>query len=130
MAIPEKLQQTSDQLGVESGVLSIPFLYKEDIEVKQRNVVITQTLLSGSNSLIFGHPVNGQFGVATSMGGSQIVLGQAGSNVTIELMRRAYEFREVADFQRGNIQNVDISQGFIQLGNVTVKNILLEHSSK
>ena len=130
MTIPEKLQQTSDQLGTESGVLSIPFIYKEDIKLKQRNVVVTQLLLSGSNSLILGHPVNGKLGVATGMGGGQIVLGSSGSNVTIELMRRAYEFKEVADFERGNIQNVDISQGFIQLGNVTVKNILLEHSSK
>ena len=130
MAIPEKLQQTSDQLGTESGILSIPFIYRENIGLKQRNGVILQTLTSGSNSFIFGHPVNGKMGIATAMGGSQVVMGLSGSTVTTELMRRAYEFRSVQDFERGTITNLDISQGFIQLGNVTVKNILLEHKSK
>lgn len=127
---PEKLQQVNDEIGQQPETASIPFIYVEGMKTKIRNVKILQNTLSGSNSCIFGHPINGKLGVATGLGGGQIVFGQSGSNVVIELMKRAYEWKSKGDFEKGNIQNLDISQGFLQLGNVTLKNILLEHKTK
>ena len=127
---PEKLQQVNDEIGQQPETASIPFIYIEGIKAKIRNVQISQNTISGSNSFIFGHPVNGKFGVATALGGGQIVFGQSGSNIVIELMRRSYEWKSKVDFERGTIQNLDNSQGFLQLGNVTLKDMLLEHKTK
>src|SRR3990167_8238408 len=123
---PEKLQQVGDEIGEQPNISSIPFIYIENAKLKLRNVYVTQNLVSGSNSFIFGHPVNGRFGVATALGGGQVVFGQSGTNVTTDLIKRSYEWKTNADFQRGTkSDNIDISQGFIQLGNVTIKNIYL-----
>ena len=131
MAIPEKLQQTSDELGSDVSTLAIPFLYIENLKIKQRNFVVKQLLTSGSNSFILGHPVNGILGVATGLGGGQIVLGQSGTNIETELIRRRYDWDNKDELSKGTkSDNIDIEQGFIQLGNVTVKNIYLEHKSK
>lgn len=127
----EKLQQTADELGQEPDLASIPFIYTEGMKLKLRQILVTQNLLSGSNSFILGHPVNGVLGVATGLGGGQIVLGQSGANVITELVRRSYDWRTADDFDRGTkSENVDTSQGFIQMGNVTIRNILLEHKTK
>ena len=127
---PEKLQQVNDEIGQQPETASIPFIYIEGMNVKLRNVQISQNSISGSNSLIAGHPINGILGVANGLGGGQIVCGQSGSNVMIDLMKRAYEWKSKGDFERGTIQNLDVSQEFLQLGNVTLKNILLEHKTK
>lgn len=127
---PEKLQQTTDEIGDEPETQSIPFIYIEGVKVKLRNVVITQNLSEGSNSFLLGHSTNGILGTATALGGSQIVLGATTDPVTIELVRRSYEWKAEGDFKRGIKTNVDITQGFLQLGNVTVRNILLEHKTK
>jgi len=88
-------------------------------------------VVSGSNSLIAGHSINGKIGIANGLGGGQIVVGQSGSNVSIELLRRSYEWKKQEDFDRGTkSDNIDTSQGFIQLGNVTIKNIYLTHKTK
>jgi len=127
----EKLQQTSDELGEESSLQTIPFIYPEGMKIKIRQVYVTQNVISGSNSFILGHPTNGKLGVATGLGGGQIVLGQSGANVTTELIKRSYEWKTQDDFNRGTkTDNVDTSQGFIQMGNVTVKNILLRHKTQ
>ena len=131
MAIPEKLQQTSDELGDESNTLTIPFIYLKKLKVKQRNFVVEQTLISGSNSFILGNATNGKLGVATGLGGGQIVLGQSGDIVTTELVRRRYDWDNRTELEKGiKSTNIDINSGMIQLGNVTVKNIYLEHKSK
>ena len=127
---PEKLQQVNDEIGQQPETVSIPFIYVEGMKAKIRNVRILQNTISGSNSFIFGHPTNGKFGTATALGGGQIVFGQSGINVSIELMKRAYEWKTKDDFEKGTIQNLDTSQGFLQLGNVTLKNMLLEHKTK
>ena len=127
---PEKLQQVGDEIGEQPSISSIPFIYIEKSKLKLKNVEIKQNLISGSNSFIFGHPVNGRFGVAIALGGSQIVFGQSGSNITIELVKRSYEWKTKDDFERGTkSDNIDISQGFIQLGNITLKNIYLTHKT-
>ena len=127
----EKLQQVNDEIGEQPSVSSIPFIYIEGVKVKIKDVRITQNTVSGSNSFIFGHPTNGKFGVANGLGGGQIVFGQSGSNVETELMKRAYLWNSTSDLQRGTkSDNINISQGFIQLGNVTIRNISLEHKSK
>ena len=129
--ISEKLQQTADELGEQPETLSIPFVYVEGMKLKLRNIQVKQTLQSGANSFILGHPVNGRLGVAIAMGGGQIVLGQSGTTTVIDIVKRSYEWKTPEDFQRGNVSsNVDVSQGFLQLGNVAVKNILLEHKTK
>src|SRR3990167_9975750 len=131
MAIPEKLQQTSDELGESPSVISIPLLYIEDVKIKQMNFVVLQNTLSGSNSFILGHGISGRLGVATGLGGGQIVLGQSGSNVEIEIIRRRYDWDSKKELEKGTRSpNMNINQGFLQLGNVTVKNIYLEHKVK
>ena len=128
---PEKLQQVNDEIGQQPETASIPFIYVEGIKTKIRQVRILQNTVSGSNSFIFGHPINGKFGVAIGLGGGQIVFGQSGSDVSIELMKRSYEWKTKDDFDKGTkSDNVDTSQGFLQLGNVTLKDILLEHKTK
>ena len=128
---PEKLQQVGDEIGEQPDVSSIPFIYIENAKLKLRNAQIFQNLLSGSNSFILGHLINGKLGVATGLGGGQIVLGQSGTNIVIELMKRSYEWKTTADLERGTkTQNIDISQDFIQLGNVTIKDIYLTHKTK
>ena len=127
---PEKLQQVNDEIGQQPETASIPFIYIEGMKVKTRNVQILQNTISGSNSLIAGHPINGIVGTAIGLGGGQIVVGQSGTTVQIEMMRRAYEWKSKGDFEKGTFQNLDISQGFLQLGNVTLKDILLEHKTK
>ena len=125
---PEKLQQVNDEIGDSPSVSSIPFIYIESAELKLRNVQVRENLVSGSNSLIAGHPINGIVGTAIGLGGGQIVVGSSGSNVEIDLVKRSYEWKSTTDFQRGTkSDNIDVSQGFIQLGNVTIKNISLEH---
>ena len=127
----EKLQQTSDELGDEPSLQAIPFIYVEGMKLRLRQVYVTQNVISGSNSFILGHPTNGKLGVATGLGGGQIVLGQSGSNVTTELIKRSYEWGTKNEFDRGTkTDNVDTQQGFIQMGNVTVRNIRLEHKTK
>ena len=126
----EKLQQTTDEIGSDPDVQSIPFIYIEGMKLKLRGVNVKATIQSGSNSLLLGHPVNGIIGTATALGGSQVVLGQTVDPVTIDLVRRSYEWVTKVDFERGTKTNLDDSQGFLQLGNVTVKNILLEHKTK
>lgn len=131
MTIPEKLQQTSDELGSDVTTLAIPFLYIEPLKIKQRNFVVQQNTISGSNSFILGHPVNGKLGIATGLGGGQIVLGQSGDNIVIELIRRRYDWNNRDELAKGTkSDNINTDMGFIQLGNVTVKNIYLEHKSK
>lgn len=126
----EKLQQTSDELGTEPNVIQIPMLQLEKVKIKQRNFVVKQTLVSGSNSHIYGHPVNGKYGVAIGLGGGQIVYGQSGIEVTIELIRRRYDWDSRLELEKGaKSGNIDISQGFLQLGNLTIKNISLEHKN-
>lgn len=126
----EKLQQTSDELGTEPNVIQIPMLQLEKVKIKQRNFVVKQTLVSGSNSHIYGHPVNGKYGVAIGLGGGQIVYGQSGIEVTIELIRRRYDWDNRLELEKGaKSGNIDISQGFLQLGNLTIKNISLEHKN-
>ena len=75
---PEKLQQVNDEIGQQPETASIPFIYIEGMKVKTRNVQILQNTISGSNSLIAGHPVNGIVGIAIGLGGGQIVVGQYG----------------------------------------------------
>lgn len=131
MTTLEKLQQTSDELGDEPSVLQIPMLHKQNLKVILKNIVVKQTSTSGSNSFIWGHPTNGVLGIANGLGGGQIVLGQSGTNIEIELIRRSYLWNNKEEFEKGEkSDNVDISQGFIQLGNVTIKNIYLSHKSK
>ena len=128
---PEKLQQVNDEIGQQPETSSIPFIYIEGKKVKLRNVQISQNTITGSNSFILGHPVNGKLGIATGLGGGQIVFGQSGSNIVIELMKRSYEWKTKEDFDKGTkSDNLDIQQGFLQIGNVTLKNILLEHKTK
>ena len=128
---PEKLQQVGDEIGEQPNISSIPFIYIENAKLKLRNVYVTQNLVSGSNSFIFGHPINGKFGIATGLGEGQIVFGQSGVNVTTDLIKRSYEWRTTADFDKGiKSTNMDTSQGFLQLGNVTIKNIYLTHKTK
>ena len=128
---PEKLQQVGDEIGEQPNISSIPFIYIENAKLKLRNVYVTQNLVSGSNSFIFGHPINGKFGIATGLGGGQIVFGQSGVNVQTDLVKRSYEWRTSADFDKGiKSANMDTSQGFLQLGNVTIKNIYLTHKTK
>ena len=128
---PEKLQQVNDEIGQQPETAAIPFIYIEGMKAKIRNVQIFQNTISGSNSFIFGHSVNGKFGVATALGGGQIVFVQSGSNVLVELMKRSYEWKSKGDFEKGKrSDNMDISQGYLQLGNVTIKNMLLEHKTK
>ena len=131
MAIPEKLQQTSDQLGTESSVIQIPQLSIAKIKIKQRNFVVIQTNASGSNSFILGHPINGKLGIANGMGGSQIVLGSSGGTFSTEIIRRRYDWNSRKEFELGSkSDNIDISQDMLQLGNITVKNIYLNHKSR
>ena len=73
---PEKLQQVNDEIGQQPETASIPFIYIEGMKAKLRNVQILQNTISGSNSFIFGHPVNGKFGIANGFGGGQIVFWQ------------------------------------------------------
>mgnify|MGYP001560415859 CR=1 FL=1 len=127
---PEKLQQVNDEIGGQPNLASIPFIYIEGKKLKLRNIQISQNTISGSNSFILGHPVNGKLGIANGLGGGQIVFGQSGSNVVIELMKRSYEWKSKVDFEKGTVQNLDISQGFLQIGNITLKNMLLEHKTK
>src|SRR3990167_5587772 len=127
-SFPEKLQQTTDEIGDSPDLASIPFIYVEGMRLKLRGISANQTLISGSNSFILGHEINGVLGVATGLGGGQIVLGQSGSNVTIPFVQRSYQWKTNDDFNRGTkTDNVDTSQNFIQLGNVTVGDILIEH---
>lgn len=131
MVIAEKLQQTSDELGSETSILQIPFLNKEKVIIKQRNFVVIQTVKSSSNSFILGHPTNGKMGVANGLGGSQIVLGATSGDVTNEVIRRRYDWETQDDFNRGTrSDNIDIRNDAIQLGNVIVRNIFIEHKSK
>ncbi len=128
---PEKLQQVNDQIGPNADVHSIPFIYINNMKVRLKNVVIKTNKVGGSNSFIFGHPVNGVLGVANGLGGSQIVLGDTTGSVTQEFLRRSYIWNGQGEFDKGTKSaNVDTSQGFLQLGNVTVKNISLEHKTK
>ena len=127
---PEKLQQTADELGAAPDVQDIPFIYVSGVKIKLRNVEVIQTILEGSNSFILGHPVNGVFGVTTGLGGGQVVLGLTIDPIVTTLIKRSYTWDTTTDFERGKITNVDISQGFLQLGNVSVKNLLLEHKTK
>jgi len=126
----EKVQQTTDEIGRDPDVQSIPFIYIEGFPLKLRAVSITSSNNSSSNSFLFGHPVNGILGTANGLGGGQIVFGETTGAVRIELVKRSYEWRTREDFKRGSITNLDISQGYLQLGNVTVKDILLEHKEK
>lgn len=127
----QKLQQTSDEIGGQPTIASIPFVYIEGVKVKLRGIQVFQNYLGNSNSFILGHPTNGQLGVANGLGGGQIVLGDSGGSVQITVLKRSYDWKDISDFQRGTkTDNVDISQGFLQLGNITVKNILLEHKTK
>ena len=128
--IPEKLQQTTDEIGIEPETQSIPFVYVEDFKLKLRDVVVTQTQLNSSNSFLLSHPTNGVLGVADGLGGSQIVLGFTTGSTTIEIIRRSYDWKTQDDFGKGTKTNLDTSQGSLQLGNVTVKDILLEHKTK
>ena len=128
---PEKLQQVGDEIGEQPSVSSIPFIYIENSKLKLRNTYVTQNLVSGSNSFIIGHSVNGKLGVAIGLGGGQIVLGQSGVNVVTELIKRSYEWKTKDDFDKGTkSDNIDTSQGFLQLGNITIKNIYLAHKTK
>ena len=128
---PEKLQQVNDEIGQQPETASIPFIYIEGIKLKLRGISVKQNLLTGSNSFILGHPTNGKLGIANGLGGGQIVLGQSGTSQITDLVKRSYEWRTKEDFEKGTkSDNIDISQGFIQLGNVSVKNILLEHKTK
>lgn len=127
---PEKLQQTTDEIGPNPDTQAVPFIYTENSKLRQKNVVMIKRLLDSSNSFILGHDVNGILGTATGLGGSQIVLGATTGTVAIEIVRRAYIWTSSGDLDRGTKTNVDTSQGFIQLGNVTVKNISLEHKTK
>lgn len=127
----EKLQQSTDEIGGSPNTASIPFIYIEGQKVKLRNIQIFQKYTGNSNSFIWGHPINGVFGITVGMGGSQVVFGDSGGTTTIELLKRSYDWKSKADFARGTkTENIDIQQGFLQLGNVTVKNILLEHKIK
>ena len=127
---PEKLQQVNDEIGQQPETASIPFIYIEGLKLRLRQVKIQQNTITGSNSFILGHSTNGVLGVANGLGGGQIVLGQSGSNVVIDLVKRSYEWNTKDDFERGKMENLDVSQGFLQLGNVTVKNLFLEHKTK
>src|SRR3990167_11490865 len=98
---PEKLQQVGDEIGEQPNISSIPFIYIENAKLKLRNVYVSQNLLSGSNSFIFGHPTNGKFGVATGLGGGQIVFGQSGSNVITEVVRRRYDWETTGELSTG-----------------------------
>src|SRR3990167_7618909 len=98
---PEKLQQVGDEIGEQPSVSSIPFIYIENTKLKLRGVQISQKSISGSNSLIAGHPTNGIVGVAVGLGGGQIVVGQSGTDVTTELMSRNYEWKTATDLERG-----------------------------
>src|SRR3990167_7955364 len=127
---PEKLQQVGDEIGEQPSVSSIPFIYIEGKKSSTHNAVILETLLDSSNSYIIGHDVNGIMGAGfTGIGGGDLVIeSSSDSPTTFELMRRSYSWNSERDFQKGTkSDNVDISQGFIQLGNVTIKDILLEH---
>lgn len=132
MAIPEKLQQTSDQLGTESSVIQIPQLSIAKIKVKQRNFVVIQTNASGSNSYILDHETNGKMGSGfNGMGGSALGLDVQGSTFATEIIRRRYDWNSRKEFEQGSkSDNVDISQDILQLGNITVKNIYLNHKSR
>lgn len=128
---PEKLQQVADQIGVNPNIHPLPFFYIEGIQLKLKNVVMSKKILNSSNSFIFGHLINGKLGVATGLGGGQIVLGNTVGDTIIETIRRTYIWNSLGDFNKGSkSQNLDTSQGFIQLGNVIVKNISLEHKTK
>ncbi len=127
---PEKLQQTTDEIGPNPDTQAVPFIYVENTKLRLKNVVINKTLSGSSNSLILGHDTNGVLGVANGVGGGQIVFGITAGDVKIEILRRAYGWKSLGDFNKGTRTNVDTSQGFIQLGNVTVKNISLEHKTK
>ena len=128
---PEKLQQVNDEIGQQPETSSIPIIYVEATKLKKRQVKIIQNTISGSNSLIAGHPTNGIIGTATGLGGGQIVAGQSGTTIEIDLMKRSYEWKTKDDFGRGTkSDNIDTSQGFLQLGNVTLKDMLLEHKTK
>ena len=125
---PQKLQQVADELGTEAKDLALWQTFKESLKLKQRNFVVEQTDDSTSNSFILSHDTNGILGTATGLGGSQIVLGETTGSVTIELIRRRYDWDNKDEFLKGNkSKNIDINQGFLQLGNVTVKNISLGH---
>ena len=125
---PQKLQQTSDELGTEAKELLISQLNKAEFKIKLRNFVVETTDSSSSNSLILGHPTNGVLGVANGLGGSQIVLGSTTGDVTIEIIRRRYDWDSSVEFKKGTKStNIDIKQGFIQIGNISLRNISLEH---
>jgi len=125
---PEKLQQTSDELGTEAKDSLIALLSKENIQIKQINFVVQQTDNSASNSFLLGHATNGILGTATALGGGSLVLGSTSGSVTVELIRRRYDWNTENDFEKGSkSRSVDTSQGFLQLGNVTIKDISLEH---
>ncbi len=127
---PEKLQQTTDEIGPNPDTQAIPFIYIENSKLRLKNVTIRKTISGSSNSMIFGHDTNGIMGVANGLGGGQIVLGITAGDVKIEILKRAYIWSSLGDLNKGTKTNVDTSQGFIQLGNVTVKNISLEHKTK
>ena len=127
---PEKLQQTTDEIGPNPDVQSLPFIYVENPKIKLKNLIVTKKSIGSSNSFILGHPINGILGTANGIGGSQILLGSTSGDVNIELIRRAYLWNSKKDFEKGTITNLDVSQGFLQLGNVSVKNIALEHKTK
>ncbi len=126
----EKLQKGLDEVGEEPSVHSIPFIWVEGMKLKLKNVVAKRRIIGGSDSFIFGHDVNGVLGVANGLGGGQIILGDTVGDATIELMRRAYIWNTQQDFDKGTKTNIDTSHGFIQLGNVTVRNLDLQHKSR
>ena len=126
--IPQKLQQTSDELGTEAKDFLISLLNKENMKFKQRNFVVEQEDSASSNSFLLSHDTNGILGTATALGGSQIVLGETSGSLTIELIRRRYDWDNKTELNKGKkSRNIDTTQGFIQLGNVTVKNLSLGH---
>ena len=124
----QKLQKTGDELGDVPNVLLVPFALKNSIKLKIKNFIVEQTDNSSSNSFLLGHPVNGILGTATALGGSQVVLGSTTGSVTIELLRRSYIWDTTDELNKGiKSKNIDISQGFMQLGNITIKDIRLNH---
>src|SRR3990167_114139 len=100
---PEKLQQVGDEIGEQPNISSIPFIYIENAKLKLRNARIFQTLLSSSNSYILNHDVNGIMGAGTiGLGGGDLVIeSSADSLASFEVMKRSYEWRTTADFDKG-----------------------------
>lgn len=129
--IPEKLQQTQDELGEDSSTITIPILKREALKIKAINFELFVTDTSASNSLICGHPVNGVVGIATGLGGGQIVVGDTSGSVTQKMVNRRYDWKTMGDFQQGTkSDNMDISFGDLRYGNIVVKDIYLEYKQK